>query len=413
MPDSASLDDYRWLVGEEAAGVLASIADEPDSALVSVAARLRKNHSTSRTHLIVEQATLRHRARVKFDAADRMFFTPLGLQQATDQRIARYKADALPESLPIADLCCGIGGDLIAMARKSPIVGVDHDPISALFAEANLEALLPEGQGRVSCEDVDQFSLADFEAWHIDPDRRPNGRRTTQPEFHQPPPSTINHLLESCPNAMLKLAPAAEIPGTWSRKGEREWVTSGRECRQQIVYFGSLARESGLRRATVLVESKSDVDRSTSDDTASNSLDSHTFVGHPNRSMPYAPKVRCYLYEPDPSILAAGLSAAFAEHLELAAPNVSVPYFTSDQVVTNPLVSRFEVEMVLPFDLKRVKRALTEQNVGRVEIKKRAIDLVPEHLAQKLKLKGDTRAVLFVFPIGRHITAVIAKRPGA
>lgn len=406
MPDSASLDDYRWLVGEEAARLLTSVADEPDSALVSVTARLRKDHSLARTHLLVEQATLRRRARAKFDEADRMFFTLLGLQQATDQWIARYKAESLPEVLAVADLCCGIGGDLIAMARKSLVVGVDRDPVSALFAEANLEAVLSGGKSRVTCEDVKQFSPAGLQAWHIDPDRRPSGRRTTQPELHEPSPATIDRLLEACPNAMLKLAPAAEIPTIWSSKGEREWITSHRECRQQVVYFGSLAREPALRRATVLLEPR----LAESPAAEGSKISHHTFVGSPNRSMPYAAKMKTYLYEPGPSVLAAGLSAALAEKLDLAAPNVSVPYLTSDRVVDDPLVTRFEVEAVLPFDFKRVKRALVERNVGRLEIKKRAVDIVPEGLMKKLKLKGDARAVLFVFPLGQHITAVIARR---
>ena len=406
MPDSATIDDYRWLVGEEATKVLDAIADEPESALVSVAARLRKDHSPSRTHLLVEQATLRRRARAKFDEADRMFFTSVGLQQATDQWIANYKAECLAEDLPVADLCCGIGGDLIAISRKSPTVGVDRDPVSALFAEANLAAVLPEGKGRVTCEDVTQFSLSEFQAWHIDPDRRPSGHRTTQPEFHEPSPTTIDRLLEACPNAMLKLAPAAEVPTAWARRGEREWITSNRECRQQVLYFGSLAREPGLRRATVLTESTP----GQSSTIGASEVAYHTFVGSPNRSMPYAAKMLAYLYEPGPSVLAAGLSASLAEKLELAAPNISVPYLTSDHVVNDPLVSRFEVDVVLPFDLKRVKRALVERNVGRLEIKKRAVDIVPEALMKKLKLKGDNQAVLFLFPMGRHITAVIAKR---
>ena len=400
MSDPATLDDYRWLVSEEAAGVLASIAEEPDSALVAVAARLRKDYSPARTHLLVEQATLRRRARTKFDEAARMFFTPLGLQQATDQKIARYKAECLPKGLTVADLCCGIGGDLIAMARHRPAVGVDRDPAVAILAEANLKAVLPESPGRVVCEEVGPASLAGIEAWHIDPDRRPGGRRTTRPELHEPAPEMIEQLLETCPNAMLKLAPAAELPRHWSSKGEREWITSRRECRQQVVYFGVLAREPGLRRATVLL-----------DDAEQGRTTLRTFVGSPHRSMPYTPEMKTYLYEPDASVLAADISAALAEQLELAAPNVSVPYLTSDQVIEDPLVTRFEVEAVMPFDIKRVKRALTERNIGRIEIKKRAVDLVPESLAKKLRLKGDVPAVLFLFPLGRHIMAVIAKRP--
>ncbi|MGD9127650.1 MAG: class I SAM-dependent methyltransferase [Planctomycetia bacterium] len=398
----ATIDDYHWLVGEEAARALDTIAGEPDSALVAVAARLRKEHSPARTHLLVEQATLRRRARAKFDDADRMFFTPLGLQQATDQRIARYKAEFLPKGATVADLCCGIGGDLLAMAENRSVVGIDRDPIAARFAEANLKAVRPESPSRVVCEEATPSSLNEIEAWHIDPDRRPAGHRTTQPELHEPSPGTIDRLLEACPNAMLKLAPAAEVPSHWASEGEREWITSRRECRQQVIHFGTLARRPGLRRATILLES--------SELKESEPIAHHTFTGSPDQSMPYAPDIKAYFYEPCPSVLAADLTAALAEQLDLAAPNISVPYLTSDQTVDDPLLARFEVETVMPFDFKRVKRALTERNVGRLEIKKRAVDLVPEALSKKLKLKGDEPGVLFLFPLGQHITAVLARR---
>ena len=35
------------------------------------------------------------------------------------------------------DLCCGIGGDLLALAEHGETIGVERDPVTAYLAEAN------------------------------------------------------------------------------------------------------------------------------------------------------------------------------------------------------------------------------------------------------------------------------------
>jgi hypothetical protein len=142
MSRPAELADYEWLTGDEAADVLHDLAgrDEP---LHSATTRLRKRFSTARAHLLLEQAELRVRGRVKFDGADRMFFTRIGLEQATDQWVARHKTRrfaAIASAEPIADFCCGIGGDLIAMSETGLAVGVDRDPVATCLAAANARA---------------------------------------------------------------------------------------------------------------------------------------------------------------------------------------------------------------------------------------------------------------------------------
>ncbi|HEV2973274.1 MAG TPA: hypothetical protein VGY55_25125, partial [Pirellulales bacterium] len=106
-----SRTDYRWLVSGDAARwlELASGSAEPTPAL---AGRLRKDLSAKRTHLVLQQAALRRRAAEKFSLARRMFFSSVGLEQATDERIAQYKVARFPAGAERADLCSGIGGDL-------------------------------------------------------------------------------------------------------------------------------------------------------------------------------------------------------------------------------------------------------------------------------------------------------------
>ncbi|HEY2148454.1 MAG TPA: hypothetical protein VGH32_10985, partial [Pirellulales bacterium] len=134
---------------------------------LQLATRLRKDLPAERARLVVQQAELRRRAAEKFARADRMFFTPLGLEQSTDQWIAAYKAGRLAESSRSdggwADLCCGIGGDLLAMAARGPVAGVERDPATAVFAEAN-RAVCAEihrgpNSGEVKVVDVAAFDV--------------------------------------------------------------------------------------------------------------------------------------------------------------------------------------------------------------------------------------------------------------
>ena len=80
-------------------------------------------------------AELRLRARAKFDRAGRMFFTRSGLEQASAEVVARHRARRFDTAGPVADLCCGIGGDLIALAERHPVLAVDIDPLHLRMAQ--------------------------------------------------------------------------------------------------------------------------------------------------------------------------------------------------------------------------------------------------------------------------------------
>ncbi len=141
MSHEASLDDYRWLVSAEAEPWLAIAMEAPAAIPTRLVASFRRQLTHERTSLVLQQAQYRKRARPRFRQAPLLFFTDKGLQQATDDRIASYKAAQLRE-LQLAgdgaDLCCGIGGDLMSMAEHNRVVGFDLDPIAVLLAEANL-----------------------------------------------------------------------------------------------------------------------------------------------------------------------------------------------------------------------------------------------------------------------------------
>ncbi len=265
----AELADYQWLIGQEGDRWLkaAKTAVGEGASLTQLAAKLRRDLSTARTHLVLEQTELREKARPKFSLAERMFFTRLGLEQATDEWVAGYKAGRFPMDQPMADFCCGIGGDLLALAARGRIWAVDKNQIARILARANLQAVLGNESSidagsldflygdygvRLDSFDVGNLvlSLNGITAWHIDPDRRPVGKRTTKVELHEPGPEVLQRLLSVCPNAAIKLAPAADLTEPFWADAELEWISRGRQCRQLIAWFDKLRNilEGGEQR---------------------------------------------------------------------------------------------------------------------------------------------------------------------
>ena len=397
MPPTEELDDYRWLVSEGPSWIAQVAADSQP--LVVQATRLRKRLSARRTHLVLEQVELRERAREKFlDAAGQMFFTRVGLEQATDQFVARYKASRFPIGQPVADLCCGIGGDLLGLATRGPAVGVDLDPITALLADTNLAAVTGDQGSKVRVEDVAASDLRAFAAWHMDPDRRPQGRRTTQVEFYEPPLPVIQQMLQSASNAALKLAPAAEVPEAWAEDAELEWISRDRQCRQLVAWFGGLITAPGKRRATIIANPPN------------RPLVARTLLGTEDQWIPVADAIGRYVFDPDAAVLAAKLVGTLATEHRLTALGPSVAYLTGDAAICDPALACFEVTDVLPFDLKRLKQVLRSRGVGQLEIKKRAVRHEPEQLRRQLGLSGNHAAVLLLAPVGGHVTAILAQR---
>jgi len=164
-----NLDDYRWLVSPAAEPWLATELDNP----LRLLSRLRKDLSADRAHLIADQIDLRRRAREKFRLADRMFFTRKGLEQATDDQLAAYKASRFPANEHTIDLCCGIGGDFLGFCARGPTFGVDRDEVLSLLASTNADVYGYSGDSYSAvAADITNLEIPTG-SWHCDPDRRP------------------------------------------------------------------------------------------------------------------------------------------------------------------------------------------------------------------------------------------------
>jgi THUMP domain-containing protein len=397
------LADYQWLTGDEAAALLAELAADP-APLHTAVARLRGQLSATRAHLLLEQVELRSRATEKFTHAARMFFTRTALEQATDEQTAEYKAQRLTEraglslsNAPVfADLCCGIGGDLLALAIEQTVIGVDLNPIATHLAAANARAVLNRDV-EIRAQDVADFDLTTVTSWHIDPDRRHTGKRTTSIDHCTPDRATLDRLLAQSSNAAIKLAPATDVPPEWKTQCEREWISRDRQCRQQIAWHGSLARYPGAHSATVL--------------SPACGLAPRTITGHPNQPIPITHDPARYIFDVDPAVLAAHLTGALAAEHNLQALSAGPTYLTGNNAITDDAaLACFEVQELLPMRTRTLAQHLRSKNVGQLEIKKRGVDIDPESLRRDLKLRGDDAATLLITNIARRPTAILAKR---
>jgi hypothetical protein len=393
--------DFEWLTSSAAAPHLARAA-EAAGELTRVVGALRKELSAARAHLVLEQVELRRRAQEKFSRAAEMFFTRKGLEQATDEGIARYKAGRLPLAGDAADLCSGIGGDWLALSaaardRKIAAIAYELDPIAAHLARENHRRLLG-AEGEVRVADAAQVEGRDFAYVHLDPDRRADGRRHTR--FDDLTPG--GEFLERCaaPAMGVKLAPATEVPAPWASAGERQWIGSRGECRQQMLWLGAAAHGPGRRAALVV-------------DPAGETLGE--VVEQPESALEPAAAVGAYLYEPHPAILAANLAASLARCASPPALRALTPdggYLTGDQRLFWPhLVSGFVVDDVLPYDWKRVKAYLRQHGIGRLEIKKRGgVPDDPAELRRRWQVPGDRAATLLLARASSATLAIIARR---
>lgn len=388
-----SNDDYEWLTGDEAGRWLSDPALSELSS-EAVQKRLRKVLSAERARLLAWQSGLRRKGVEKFGAiAESMFFSDLALEQATDRWIARYKAARFRRDRSVADYCCGIGGDLLALAERGTVTGWDRSPEMVILARANLRTCGLASRGEVRLGAAEEHPPEPELSWHLDPDRRTDGRRSTLIQWHSPNDETIDGWLSQSPNGAIKLAPAAELPVEWQTRAELEWISRGRQCRQLVAWFGELAESSGQRRATVV-----------------HNEEHQSFVGSPNQSPELAESVGRYVYDTDPAIRAAKLTGALADAVGCLVLAPGENYLTSETVVEHPLLSCFRVRDVLPLRMATIKKYLTGHGIGELEIKTRGVSTNPEMVRKGVNLTGSDSATLLLTRQGKREIAIVAER---
>ena len=391
---AVDLEGFRAVVSPAGQRLLALATDDdppgtaPDPVRdpLAAASRLRRTYPETPPPLAaaaLTQARLRLRARAKVGAdAARMYFTPDGLEQATRATVAAHRADSLgargmPNGGRVLDLCCGIGGDTLALARAGYVVhALDRDPLTAEVARANAESLGLGDRVSVRCADVEDMDAdpREYDAVFCDPGRRAAGRRVFAPSAYSPPLPSALAAAGRARRGCVKAAPG--VPHELVPPGaEAEWISERGEVKEAALWLGDAASPTTARRATLLPSGA-------------------TLTEDPGVGDPPAGRPRRFLYEPDGAVIRAHLVAEVAVLLDGVLLDPTIAYVTADRFVRTPFASAYEVNEVLPFSLKRLRSLLRARGVGTVTIKKRGSAIDVEHLRRALRLRGDAHAVV-------------------
>ena len=151
--------------------LLARLAAEPDAGSLAVAERLRREYPADLVATAMAQRELRLAAEAKFSRAAQML-PRAGDEQSSSEAVARYRAGKARHASRVADLCCGIGGDLIALAAASDVLAVDRDETHARLALHNAAVYGRAERVTAVVADVRDVPLTGVDAVFIDPARR-------------------------------------------------------------------------------------------------------------------------------------------------------------------------------------------------------------------------------------------------
>lgn len=338
----------------------------------------------------VQQIRLRRRAKQKFSRAERMWFTPEGLEQSSSEVVAAYHASRFPEKELVVDAGCGIGGDLIALGERGETVGVERDAVSIHFARRNTEVYEVESRCHLIHADLLRLRLEEATYLFIDPARRTGSKRSSSPDQWQPDWATVCSMAQSVQGALVKATPAlatSYIPPD----AEREYISIDRECRELLLAFGECRQ--GFPVSALILPEKARL----------------TSAGSP------APPVHApmgWIYDPDPAVVAAHLLPELAEVLRGYLLHPQIAYLTSDDLVQTPFARAYRVLEHFAYARKKLFDRLRVLQAGSITVKKRGVAVEPEQLTRAWRPAGGRAITVLLYRTDSGVTAVLAEDTG-
>lgn len=366
------------------------LAPAPATAL-KVTELLRREFDPALVATALTLHDLRERAAAKFSRADEMYFTRAGLEQATGEPIARYRAGRFAARDNLADLCCGIGGDLIGLAATHEIMAVDRDPVHLAMAVANAGVYDVADCVHAIEADVRDVPLAGIEGVFIDPARRTGTGRLRTGES-EPPLAWALALPARVPAVGIKAAPGIDhgaVPPGW----ELELIAAGTDLKEAVLWSPALATTA--RRATILADGAV-----------------HALIAAPGEPVPVAAPGG-WLLDPNPAVTRAGLVEELARALGAAKIDDKIAFLTTDTPVTTPFARALRVVASLPWHEKRLREALRGLDAGPVDIRRRGLAGDVDALARRLRGPGDRRFTIAMTRAAGQPWALVCEDAGA
>jgi SAM-dependent methyltransferase len=372
--------------GRELLDQLAGEQVGPDRAL-ELARSLRERYPPGLVAAALTQQALRNAARPKFSRAEQMLFTRAGLEQASSEMTAAHSAGRYPAGGLVADLCCGIGGNLTALGAGRRVMAVDLDPVSLEFARHNAEIYGASGGLATVRADVADLALAGVDAVFIDPARRSGGRRLAAGRS-EPRLGWCLDLVGVVPAVGIKAAPGLPrdlVPAGW----EAEFVAVGRDLKEALLWSPALATVRS--RATVLPSG----DTLTGPPGGSGADVPARVPGTAGADVPVmAPGA--FLLDPSPAVTRAGLVTELARRLGAWQIDPQIAFLSADREHRTPFARTLRVVESAPWHERRFARKLRDLGIGAADIRRRGLAGDVEQIRRRLSLRGPGRATIVI-----------------
>ena len=385
-----TLADVAFLRSAAGADALAFAATLPltgASRLPDVAA-VRRSVGAQHAAAVLETATLRRRATVKLPGTGGWLLTGDALQQASAAAVAAHRAARLA-GLDVHDVTCSVGADLAAIARVARrSVGSDLDPVRLAMAAHNLRG------SAVVLARADALSPVTSPGTVVfaDPSRRDaGGRRRWRPADFAPPLDQLAAVY-SGRSLVVKTAPGLDFAlAPWAREVELVSLDGG--VREACLWSVPLATPGVSRRATALSTSGPQW-------TVTDADPADCPVRAPGE----------WLVNPDGAVVRAGLVCQYGARLRFGRLDERIAYLTGD--VPPPGIRAFRVLEQGHYTEKRLREALRARRAGAVEILVRGLDVDPNALRPRLRLRGPESLTVVLTRIGRTPTAFLCTPNG-
>ena len=359
-------------------------------------------HSELPVRAMAEQIACRVKAAKKLPTLSRftLLYTPLSLEQASGERTAAYKA-ALLSGKRVIDLSGGLGIDTMFFAERfNEVVYSERDPLLCAVVARNLKIA---GISNVQVQNADSITLLEslpddsFDWIYVDPARREEGRRSVGLETTSPDVvASHDLLLRKAPRVCIKASPALELSNLKKllpALSEMIVVSVDRECKEVLLLLerDALDRPATLRAVCLSAGSEAVTEVS----------------GDPDAERVVASSLKAYLYEPDPAIIKARLSAVLARDYGMEFMNGTVDYLTAEQRIENFPGRSFRVMECVPYKPKTFRAFLALHNITGASIQRRDFPLSPEELRKKYRTAESERVFLFFTRSATSVPVVV------
>ncbi len=344
---------------------------------------------------IYEIGRNRIKARKKFSTGSKLFFDELGLRYSTPEAVADYRARRL-RCRVIADVSCGVGGQLLFFARYCrKVYGVEINAKRAIIAALNARAMKANIQiilGDSLSDDVHNL-LKDSEVIFSDP-ARPSIEKVRTVDNLEPNPGKI---VERYKDITEKFA--FELPPQMPPERVNKWLNGEKEYTSLDFKLNRLALYmDGLARCDVSAVSLPSEERVTDQDEAVN-IESTS-------------RIRSFIYEVDPAVVKAGLLRNLIGRLgfeaEILNEDKRRTLLTSDDKQDSAFLRKYKVRQITNFSAESIKQALRDIGAGKVTLRFSLPPFKYWDLRRELEngLKGDRWVHLF--RVGER--AILAER---